>query len=401
MMTCAAAQAGPYVLRPGDALRVTVSGMPELDATAAIDNDGYLRLPQFEPIPIAGRTVAAAMAEMRDAVDGRLFKRFDAAGSPTFVSLAADDLHLSVAAYRAVSVLGAVGAPRALPFQPGMTVRAALAASGGVSAVGQQLRGGVVDAAAAARLQADYGSLTLERARLRAESWRIMVQLGRADPAVPPTEEELGVTAAVAESLVSAQRDQMATADSLRAKREAYLQSAIAQTSARIDILREQVDRQSEGLAGDEEELEKIKGLHARGVVPNDRLLDIRRAQTLSATRLLETQSDLERVRLDQERFKADLATIDDDLAAKLKTDLQTAASRLAEITLRLDAARAQLGMAGVAPAEVGLDAPRAKVVVHRGVGADAVALEPGLDDLLEPGDVVEVELIVEEPTQP
>lgn len=390
MLGGVSARAAEYQLQSGDVLRVTVTGMPELAGTAPIDNDGTLRLPQFAPIAVAGSTLAVAQSDLRLEVAGRLVRRFNPmTGEPVMFSLAADDVHLTVEAFRPIHVQGAVGVPGALPFRPGMTARGALAEAGGVRMLAAQ---GADAMMRAPRLLGEVRALTMERARLRAEIWRLGVELGQheADPA--PDAAQLGVSESAAETLVAAQRRLLELSREQVASQERVLSTVVERIGDRIEILRDQEVQQREAVAGDEEEVTRMRRLQERGVVTNDRLLDIRRAQVQSATRLLATQSEISRSELERVRLSEELLTAGPVRDTARVESLSVASGRLADVEFRLAAAREEMEMAGVsALALADAGEPEPVVTVYRREAGVARSIAITLDDLLEPGDVVDV----------
>lgn len=386
------ARAQSYVLQPGDMVRISVAGMPEMTASAMIEGDGYLRLPQFDRAMAAGLDIDALSATFRTAIEGRLFKRFDATGAASFFSVSADDAHLSVESYRPVYVSGSVARPGPVPFRAGLTVRAAIATAGGASKFAQT--GGDTPLQIAPRLQADYRALALEQARLRTRIWRIEAELADGDIDTPPTPADLGVPPETAESLLGVQRKQIQLAQAALSSEDAFLNDALTLTDGRIGILREQEARQAEAVKQDEAEQTRIAALRDRGVVPMDRLLDIRRALLLSSSRLLQTQNDIERIELDRKRLAANRAATGETRARTLIVDLDAATARLGEVTIRLAAAREALEINGIQALGVDPSAePETAITIHRGVGAAAASIPAGMDDLVEPGDVIEVVL--------
>lgn len=390
--------AAEYRFLPGDILRVTVASTPELTAAAAIDNDGYLRLPRFERVKAAGLTLESLTAELRARAAGRLVRRFDSSGAPTFITVSAEDLSVSVDAYRPFYVLGAVATPGASPFRPGVSVRAAVAAAGGISAVSGASSG---DSAAqiAPRLQADFRTAQLERARLMAETWRIEADLGLASADEPPTPADLGIDATTGAAILARQKELLELSRQRRDNELELIGKAIDQTRSRIAILADQSKRQSEAVAADDEEMGRVRRLLERGVVNNERMLDIRRAQVLSSTRLLSTQNDLERVELDLTRLEAELRDYDSRRREGLLGALATVRVQLEAATIRLASARETLEVNGITAVSLSAGAlPPPEFLIHRSIGGETRSFVPSLEDLLEPGDVLEVTLATPAP---
>jgi polysaccharide export outer membrane protein len=272
-----------------------------------------------------------------------------------------------------------------------MTARGALAEAGGGRTT-PALGGDAIDRAP--RLMGEARALTIERARLRAEMWRLEVELGRRDAEPAPGAAQLGVSEGAAEALVSAQRRLLELGAAQAKSQDTYLDASIDQSEKRASILREQEDQQRDAVAADEEELRRTRRLLERGVVPNDRLLDIRRAQVLSATRLLTTQSELSRVELEKIRLAEQKNTAQPLRDTERINRHVAATGRLAELESRLTAVREEMEAAGLS-ALAFAEAPALDTVVtvHRRIEGAAAPVDVGLDDLLEPGDVIEVTL--------
>jgi polysaccharide export outer membrane protein len=111
-------QSGTYHLGPGDRVRVVVYGDKELSDVYAIGDDGQIALPLAGTIPARGLTaevLAAAIA-----------KRLSERGMIRDPSVAVE-----VASYRPIFILGEVARPGQYPYEPDMTVIAAVSLAGG------------------------------------------------------------------------------------------------------------------------------------------------------------------------------------------------------------------------------------------------------------------------------
>lgn len=112
------AQSGSYHLGPGDRVRVVVYGDKELSDVYAIGDDGLITLPLAGIILARGRTPEA----LAEAIAQRLAAR----GMIRDPSVAVE-----VAAYRPIFILGEVARPGQYPYEPDMTVIAAVSLAGG------------------------------------------------------------------------------------------------------------------------------------------------------------------------------------------------------------------------------------------------------------------------------
>lgn len=112
------AQSASYRLGPGDRVRVAVYGDKELSDVYAIGDDGQIALPLAGSLGAQGRTpdgLAQAIAE-----------RLRARGMMRDPSVAVE-----VATYRPIFILGEVARPGQYPYEPDMTVIAAVSLAGG------------------------------------------------------------------------------------------------------------------------------------------------------------------------------------------------------------------------------------------------------------------------------
>ncbi len=114
------AYAGPYLLGPGDEVRIITFGDATLSGTFAVDESGHISMPLLGPVKAAGLTTDAVQAEVMGELRSR--KLFNA---PSVV--------IEVATRRPVFVLGEVQKPGRYAYEPGMTVLSSVAVAGGYS----------------------------------------------------------------------------------------------------------------------------------------------------------------------------------------------------------------------------------------------------------------------------
>ena len=115
--TAEAPGATEHVLTPGERLRVTTYGEPGLTGEFTIGAGGYLAFPLVGSIEAAGKTPR----ELGTALGTALGQGF----------LLNPSVVVEVLAYRPFYVLGEVNQPGEFPYQPGLTVLAAIARAEG------------------------------------------------------------------------------------------------------------------------------------------------------------------------------------------------------------------------------------------------------------------------------
>jgi polysaccharide biosynthesis/export protein len=122
---------GAYHLGPGDRVRVLVYGDKELSDVLSIGNDGLISLPLAGNVEASGRTPG----QLADAIAASLKQR----GMIEDPSVAVE-----VASYRPIFILGEVMKPGQYPYEPDMTVIAAVSLAGGYTYRAIQSYEGVV-----------------------------------------------------------------------------------------------------------------------------------------------------------------------------------------------------------------------------------------------------------------
>lgn len=108
---------GPYQLDTGDSVRVTVYGDTELSNTYRVDDSGAIAFPLVGPVQVRGVTTKVAAGRLAAALANGYMRNPDVA--------------VEVAEYRPFFIQGEVRNAGQFQYVYGMTVRAAISASGG------------------------------------------------------------------------------------------------------------------------------------------------------------------------------------------------------------------------------------------------------------------------------
>jgi polysaccharide export outer membrane protein len=108
------------VLRPGDAIQITVFRKPELSGEFAVSGDGSINHPLYQQIHVAGRPLGDVRARLEEFLKGWDTNPYFRA-EPLF----------------RVAVGGEVARPNLYTFAPEVTIAQAVAAAGGVTERGQ------------------------------------------------------------------------------------------------------------------------------------------------------------------------------------------------------------------------------------------------------------------------
>lgn len=108
-----------YILGIGDTISIQVHGEDDLSFESKIGGDGTIRYPFLGDVKVTGRTVAEVRWLIADGLKG------DYLDDPS--------VNVSVIEYRPFFILGEVKRPQHYAYQPGLTVRQAIAIAGGMT----------------------------------------------------------------------------------------------------------------------------------------------------------------------------------------------------------------------------------------------------------------------------
>jgi polysaccharide export outer membrane protein len=308
------------------------------------------------------------------------------------VAIDFDEVSVAVVEYRPIYVTGGVARPGEYPYRPFMTVQQAVALSGGY----EFIRGARTDAPemAVANLRSEYESLWLEFAREQQHEWRLKTEIGGNDNA----NQQVPLDTPVPESILTV----MAKMESARLKanlseyqrQKEFLQHAIQQADALIEILSEQQQKEEQGVKDDINDFDKITDLYKKNVVTTPRLSESRRSALSSFTRKLQTSAQLLQARNRHDELTRQLEKLDGERTIDLLRELQQTTVHLAELRAKLEAVEVKLQFTN-APGQpfgrVTANKPEF-TIVRKGANGRARTIA-GEEFELQPGDVVEIML--------
>jgi polysaccharide biosynthesis/export protein len=373
------AGAAEYLLSPGDVVELNVISAPELHQRTGVGNDGLISLPLVGDIQAAGRTLQDVRSEVQAALTRQPFRRpaSPEAGSASVYNIAPAEISLRIAEFRPVYVTGDVAHPGQVAYQPGLIVRQAVALAGGYGR--DRAETGLTD------LQTKYDQAALDFARYSLKAQRIEAELGR-----PPRlnkQEFLGVPASTILAITAGEEESRLAREQAYKSKQDSLNTALEQSSHRIDALQTQAENEQKGADVDAAEAISVDDLFRRGVVPASRRTEVRRSSLLSASRALETKVAVEDGKRDRSDLRAKLDSLNHDYKVELLQDLETATSNIRNAGLEMQGLQQKLGVEGNA-------SPGIRVMIFR-QGADGrrhiVADE---DTELLPGDTLEITIV-------
>jgi polysaccharide export outer membrane protein len=359
LLAAVPAAAGDYRLQQGDVLELVVLA-PPIREELPVDLDGNVTLPMAGAIAAEGRTLAEVARQTRERLAAATLPPAPGEALPSPIWPAA--VSLSLKGYRPIYVGGEVRSAGAFPFAPGLTARRAVVLAGGPARMSD---------AGLRRLELE-GALGQLGARRDAAAARLARRREELDPAA------VRPLPAPERAILAHRREQDARA-------AAHFEAAIRHTQAQIGELAARLATETEGMAADRTDFERIEDMREAGTATALRLSDARRALLFSTTRQLQTATELARTTRELGSVEYEELRRTLDLRLDALTDAAATLQLLKEIDAEIAATRRQIAWLG-AP----VTPPTVAVTASDGT---TVTLATGEDRPLRPGDLVTVTL--------
>lgn len=371
--------AAEYLLGAGDKVQVLVYGAPDLERRTAVNADGAIAMPLIGNVPVAGLTIIQAKQRIEQLLLSKNIVKVP-------------DVSIDITEHRPFYITGDVARPGSYAFQPGMTVRQAVALSAGYDLV--RFHFGQNPFLQATELRAEYQTLATELLREQMKLTRQQAELENkqdasfvAPPDIPVAPEVFKNLATIEKNLL---RERLATAKSERES----LARVLAFSKSQIATLEEQVQNETQNIKQQEEETGRLRGLSERGIIPTARLLDEQRSVNLARSRLQDTQTRLAQAQRVAEEAQRALDRFNEQRRMELMREINESMSARERIKNRIESSAEKFAIVGTASSAVmiaGGDGPEVKL--FRRDKGKPVTITGNEDTLVEPGDVIQVTL--------
>jgi polysaccharide biosynthesis/export protein len=393
VLLCSAVPAagGEHRVDVGDVLEIAVAGVPELRQRVTVQLDGSISYPLLGTFVVAGLPPSELRAKLRSALPSKVFRQRASDGREFVVVIEADHVTANIVEYRPIYVNGDVSRPGEQPYRPRMTVHQAIALSGGYEIMRFRMNNPFLDSA---DFRSDYESLWTEYAKEQAHIWRLKVELGEKDNTDLKILQDVPLPASTISQITRLETEQLKETQEDHQREKEFLRRGIKQADEQIVALTEQLQKDEAGLQADTQELQMISNLFSRGASTMPRLSETRRAVLWSATRKLQTASQIMTVKLQRDGFSRQLQKLDDQRRINLRLELQEAGVKLNQIRTKLQAVGEKIRYTGLVRSQLVRGAgnkPQIIVVRKNGTGRERISAEEDFE--LQPGDVVEVAL--------
>ncbi|MER8865169.1 polysaccharide export protein [Mesorhizobium sp. M0751] len=391
MDTAAAAEARvAYRLSAGDTVEIGIASIPERTQRAVVQMDGTIALPEVGMVSVGGLTPAELQTRMQTILPTKIFHQRLPDGREQMIVIKPTDVTAVVAEYRPIYVTGDVLTPGQQAYRPLMTVRQAIAVSGGFSLLrsrANQVGPDPVD------LRRDYESLWGEYTRDYFHSARLRAELQNKPTFDMQPPQGSPLPASFASAIAQAEAEGLKLSLDNFQQEQGFLDKSGKDAAAQTETLLKREQAEADGVKADEDDLARVRKAFESGNLTNTRLADVRRALVLSSSRALETSVELMRARRQQDDFARQHERNDNQRRMGLLIELKDTNVRLADVSARLRAASQKLQPTGAAalPLPVAGEKIQAEVTIIRKVGEEWRKQLAQEDTEVMPGDTIEV----------
>jgi polysaccharide export outer membrane protein len=380
-----------YLLHVGDVIEISIVRLPELKQRVPVQLDGTISFPLLGTISVADLSPAEVQAKVQATFAAKVFRQRTSDGRESSVAIEADEVTARIVEYRPIYVNGDVSRPGEQVYRPLMTVRQAVALSGGYDVMRLRMNNPILETA---DLRGEYDSLWTEYTKEQAHVWRLKQELGQETTVDQTALLDVPVARSTALAIVNVEAEQLKTRQADLQAERTFLQRAIVQADEQIQVLSEQQKTEDQGSQADVEELERAKELFNRGTLPSLRVTDARRAMLLSSTRKLQTTAQLMQTRRQRDDLSRQIERLDGQRRSDMLRELEDATVALSRIRFKLQSTGEKLQYTSHAKSQLahGFGNKPAITIVRNGPnGSENLSANEEFE--LQPGDVVEVAL--------
>ncbi|TIT81596.1 MAG: exopolysaccharide biosynthesis protein, partial [Mesorhizobium sp.] len=273
LLAAGASRADGYTFDTGDILRVSVIGEESYPLEVVVDDRGSISLPMLGDIQARGLTTVALSQAIQHAFQQQklILKPF---------------VKVEIGQYRPFFISGTVAHPGSYPFQPGITVRHALAIAGGFRATAV---GNTEPALEIADLRSTRANLAIEEYRLKVRLARLQAESQNKSFVAPPDPPVEFGGKLIADIIASEQAQLDAR---LAAYRDdiSYLEASLDRAKKEATMVAASREEREKTANIQLEELQSARSLREKGLVTNSNVMTAERAHTSYRAELAQTE---------------------------------------------------------------------------------------------------------------
>ena len=387
LLTPVFAAAEEYLLGPEDLVSVRVATWDDATATyvpmQAITGDYKVSVGGMISLPVVGSVMAEGQTP--EALGDRVAERLQS--SAGLFQLPA--VSLQIVEYRPIYITGDVSNPGSYAWRPTLTATKALAIAGGVL----RAREDAFDEASGFREVNLLQAVQVELAQLKTRAARLEAELTGTstidfpDPIFHPDGPH------VVERIKADEREIMAIRLESQKRSIESNEALIALYETELASLESKIVGQQRQLELTREQVENLKSLEERGLVPANRLISMEQNLMDQSAEELDLNTAIFRARQRIGETQRDLLQITDNRRQQVMSELQSTRHEIVLQTKREEMLAGLAAMSGVRPVNTTFVTD---MRVRRSENGEVAVVSVGPDDMILPGDVFEVELRLE-----
>ncbi|MET3522185.1 polysaccharide export outer membrane protein [Mesorhizobium abyssinicae] len=358
---------------------------------AVIDQSGVVMLPVLGPVNVRQKTIEDVRKEVIEVLKPKSLPQRSADGTEDWTNFYPDQIILDIEEYRPIYIDGDIASPGTQAFRPGMTVRQAVAAGGGLKIGRGELENPELTVAELSGrldvLRIKYQESEIKAARIEAQlsgAKAIEVADVQRDPSLEPRRDDA----------LQQEQKQLEALYADQEKERASIKLATTKAAERMGYLREQQKTDQAGAAADATELDRLKKLFDKGLIQITRVNDAQRAVLLSATRALQTNAEISRLERDQGDLQRSLEKLTDQGRIDLLASLQIESAAKTQMRAEMDSLAKQIAYVRQLRSDLVAEGSRRVTIgVTRTNDGQSETTEATEDTLLAPGDTITITL--------
>jgi polysaccharide biosynthesis/export protein len=387
MQITSSASAANYLIAPGDTIEISIVSLPELRQKVVVNMEGQVSYPLIGTLNVSGLTLSGLQQKLKNALTNKSVRSRAPDGGERTIYIYPEEISAVVVEHRPIYINGDVSKPGELTFRPGMTIRQAIALSGGMD----PMRSRTGDPTAQAiDLQLEGRLLRTEYLRQKAIVSRLSDELNKTSDKKRSTEPPSLMESS--SPVQRAQMEQLELALEDHRKEIESLARSIEQTQFQIKTLERLREELMQSYQQQASEVARLKSNFEKGLAPIARISEEQRALTFVSERLLQTEAQLTVARKGQEEQKRQLEKTGDQRRLKLMHDLEEAENKLLELQTKIQGTDEKLLYTGHLKSQL-LEASEAtpRLKIFRKNGNSWEEQEAQFDIEVMPGDIVEI----------
>src|SRR5262245_27878704 len=241
-----------YRLEIDDVVEISVACIPDLKQRVAVQLDGTISFPLLGTLQVRGMTAAELRGKVQAKLATKVFRQRVPDGREIVMVIEPDQVTASVVEFRPIFVNGDVSKPGQLPYRPLMTVRQAVALSGGYELMRFRLTNPFLESA---DLRSEYDARWAEFIKEQAHVWRLRSELGNKAEFDQRTLNGSPVSRAKIAEILTSEAQQLELRRTDQQREKSFLQNGIKQAATQLTVLAEQQEKEEQGAQADIQEL--------------------------------------------------------------------------------------------------------------------------------------------------